>query len=224
MNQGQQSGPPRHESDLALVALCQHGDRSAFNQLVERYQAGAYALAARMLGDPDIAADVVQDSFFSAYRAVGSFRGSSFRAWLYRIVSNACIDYFRTEKRHPSTSLDAALEAPRDGEGAGSNVHIPQALIDTSWDPERLALRAETIKNIQSALLELPPEQRLALILCDVQSLPYDEIARVMDTSVGTVKSRIARGRGHVRRILLQGGELSESKRRPGSAKATYDE
>src|SRR5215469_17938394 len=114
MNQGQKSGTSRHESDLALVADCQRGDRSAFNQLVERYQAGAYALAVRMLGDPDIAADVVQDSFFSAYRAIGSFRGSSFRAWLYRIVSNACIDYFRNEKRHPSTSLDAALEAPRD--------------------------------------------------------------------------------------------------------------
>jgi RNA polymerase sigma-70 factor, ECF subfamily len=223
MDQGQQSGTPHHESDVALVALCQRGDRSAFNHLVERYQAGAYALAFRMVGDPDIAADVVQDSFFSAYRAVGSFRGSSFRAWLYRIVSNACIDYFRTEKRRPSTSLDAGLEAPRDGEGTG-NVHVPQALIDTSWDPERLALRAEAIRNIQSALLELPPEQRLALILCDVQSLPYDEIARVMETSVGTVKSRIARGRGHLRRILLQGGELSESNRRPGSAKATFDE
>src|SRR5215469_6816410 len=223
MKQGQQNGEPRHESDLALVALCQRGDRSAFNQLVERYQAGAYALAARMLGDPDIAADVVQDSFFSAYRAVGSFRGSSFRAWLYRIVSNACIDYFRTEKRRPSASLDVALEGPRDGESTGS-AHVPQALIDASWDPERLALRAETIRHIQSALLELPPEQRLALILCDVQSMPYDEIARVMDTSVGTVKSRIARGRGHLRRILLQSGELSESKWRPGSARATNDE
>jgi RNA polymerase sigma-70 factor (ECF subfamily) len=72
--------------------------------------------------------------------------------------------------------------------------------------------------------MELPPEQRLALILCDVQSMPYDEIARVMDTSVGTVKSRIARGRGHLRRILLQSGELSESKWRPGSAKTTNDE
>jgi RNA polymerase sigma-70 factor (ECF subfamily) len=222
MDQGQESGTPRHESDLALVALCQRGNRVAFNQLVERYQAGAYALAVRMLGNHDIAADVVQDAFFSAYRAVDSFRGSSFRAWLYRIVSNACIDYFRTEKRRPSASLDVALEAPRDGEGTGS-AHVPQALIDTSWDPERLALRAETIRNIQSALLELPPEQRLALILCDVQSLPYDEIARVMDTSVGTVKSRIARGRAHVRRILLQSGELSESKRRPGSGKATHD-
>jgi RNA polymerase sigma-70 factor (ECF subfamily) len=213
-----------HQSDLALVALCQRGDRSAFNQLVERYQAGAYALAVRMLGDPDVAADVVQDSFFSAYRAVGSFRGSSFRAWLYRIVSNACIDYFRTEKRRPSSSLDAALETPRDGEST-STVHTASALTDTSWDPERLALRAETIRHIQLALMELPPEQRLALILCDVQSLPYDEIARVMNTSVGTVKSRIARGRGHLRRILLRDGELSESKRRPpGSAKATYDQ
>jgi RNA polymerase sigma-70 factor (ECF subfamily) len=93
-------------------------------------------------------------------------------------------------------------------------------MIDPSWDPERMALRAETIAQIQTALLALPAEQRLALILSDVQGLPYEEIARVMETSLGTVKSRIARGRAHLRRLLLRQGELSEMQRRPDSGKA----
>jgi RNA polymerase sigma-70 factor (ECF subfamily) len=90
-------------------------------------------------------------------------------------------------------------------------------MIDSTWDPEKLAIQAETARQIQSALLELPPDQRLALVLCDIQGLPYDEIAKVMETSLGTVKSRIARGRGHLRRILLREGELSESRWRPGN-------
>jgi RNA polymerase sigma-70 factor (ECF subfamily) len=216
MSEEQHGQASSHEIDLALVAMSQRGDRSAFNQLVERYQAGAYALAMRMLGDPDLAADVTQDAFFAAYRAIGSFRGSSFRAWFFRIVSNMCIDHFRTQARRPSVSLDATLEVSRENEGTGA-ARIPAAIVDTTWDPEQVALRAEAILHIQAALLELPTEQRLAVILCDIECLPYDEIARVMDTSVGTVKSRIARGRSHLRRILLREGELSQSQRRPGN-------
>jgi RNA polymerase sigma-70 factor, ECF subfamily len=211
---GQADEPKREQ---ALVRMSQQGDRSAFNQLVEQHQAGAYTLAVRMLGDSEIAADVTQDAFFSAYRAISSFRGSSFRAWLYRIVSNTCIDHFRTQRRHPVVSLDAALDTTGSGEGTTVGPYLPQAMIDSTWDPEKLALQAETARQIQSALLELPPDQRLALVLCDIQGLPYDEIARVMETSLGTVKSRIARGRGHLRRILLREGELSESRWRPGN-------
>ena len=177
---------------------------------MERYQAGAYALAMRMLGDPDLAADVIQDSFFSAYRAVGSFRGSSFRAWLYRIVSKLASTIFGPGA--PSVRIS--------GCGAGSDLERMREPVPSMIPagPHRCLLGSRTAgtasrghRHIQSALLELPTEQRLALILCDIQSLPYDEIARVMDTSVGTVKSRIARGRGHLRRILLRDGELSES-------------
>jgi RNA polymerase sigma-70 factor, ECF subfamily len=219
--QDRQTG--EHDGEHGLVRLSQQGDRSAFNQLVERHQAGAYAVAVRMLGDPDVAADVTQDAFFSAYRAIGTFHGSSFRAWLYRIVNNTCIDYFRSQARRPQISLDAALEAGRDSEAGGSGravgADVPQAIIDSTWDPEGLALRAEMAERIQSALLQIPTEQRLALILCDIQGLPYDEIAKVMETSLGTVKSRIARGREHLRRILTREGELSEPRRRPDSDK-----
>jgi RNA polymerase sigma-70 factor (ECF subfamily) len=217
MSHEQDSQADEHKREQALVRMSQQGDRSAFNQLVERHQAGAYTLAVRMLGDSDIAADVTQDAFFSAYRAISSFRGSSFRAWLYRIVSKTCIDHFRTQRRHPVVSLDAVLDTTGNSEGATGGPYLPQAMIDSTWDPEKLALQAETARRIQSALLELPPDQRLALVLCDIQGLPYDEIARVMETSLGTVKSRIARGRGHLRRILLRDGELSESRWRPGN-------
>jgi RNA polymerase sigma-70 factor (ECF subfamily) len=211
------AGGERQED--ALIARSQRGDRAAFNVLVELHQAGAYAVALRMLGDPEVAADVTQDAFLSAYRAVGSFKGSSFKAWLYRIVSNGCFDYFRAQGRRPTSSLEDTLEADRDADAAstGGDARLPQALIDPTWDPERAALRAETVAQIEAALRRLVPEQRLALILSDIQGLPYEEIAAIMGTSLGTVKSRIARGRGHLRDILVRQGELFGQFRRPGN-------
>jgi RNA polymerase sigma-70 factor (ECF subfamily) len=197
-------------TERALVEKGQRGDRAAFNRLVEQHQSGAYALALRMVGDAEAAADITQDAFFAAYRALASFKGGSFRAWLYRIVSNGCFDHFRTQARRPTTSLEAALGDERDGEspGMGSGSRLPSALIDASWDPEGIALRAEQIEQIEAALQKLAPEQRLALILSDIQGLPYEEIARVTNASLGTVKSRIARARGHLRGILARRGEL----------------
>jgi len=197
-------------AERALVEKGQRGDRAAFNRLVERHQSGAYALALRMVGDAEEAADITQDAFFAAYRALASFKAGSFRAWLYRIVSNGCFDHFRTQARRPTTSLEAALGDERGGEspGVGSGSRLPSALIDASWDPEGIALRAEQIEQIEAALQKLAPEQRLALILSDIQGLSYEEIARVTNASLGTVKSRIARARGHMRGILARRGEL----------------
>ena len=217
-NGGNGNGDERETAlELALVARSQKGDRAAFNELVERHQAAAYALALRMLGDPDAAADVTQDAFFSAFRAIDRFRGASFRAWLFRIVSNGCYDTFRAHARRPATSLDAALEGERDATGTGvpPDTHLPQALIDPSFDPERAALRSDTVAQIQAALLQLPAEQRLALILSDVQGLAYDEIAGIMGSSLGTVKSRIFRARAHMRALLTREGELFGPARRP---------
>jgi RNA polymerase sigma-70 factor (ECF subfamily) len=210
MGQGDGDGADALEQrrDLALVVRAQRGDRQAFNALVERHQSAAYALAMRMVGDPDIAADVTQDAFFSAYRAIASFRGSSFRAWLMRIVSNGCFDHFRAQARRPTVSLEATLEADHEDD-APTDARLPKSLIEKSWEPEQIALRAEAIEQIQRSLLKLVPEQRLALILSDIQGLPYDEIARVMETSLGTVKSRIFRARAHLRAILSREGELS---------------
>jgi RNA polymerase sigma-70 factor (ECF subfamily) len=199
------------ERERRLIARGQEGDRTAFNALVEKYQGAAYALALRMLGDPESAADVTQEAFFSAYRALGTFHGSSFRAWLLRIVSNGCYDVFRARGRQPVTSLEALLEHD---DASSSDSRLPTTMVDPSWDPEESILRVETVRSIEAALLLLPPEQRLAVVLCDIQGMAYDEVARIMETPLGTVKSRIARARAQLRTLLSRSGELSPQSQR----------
>lgn len=203
---GPSGGVGGSDDDATLVASSQRGQVAAFNCLVERYQQAAYTLALRMVGDADRAADITQDAFFSAFRAIASFRGTSFRAWLLRIVSNACYDYWRARGRHPSVSLQVLTEGDPEDDSAGGP--LPAALIATTEEPEQLALRAELVEALQDALLRLAPEQRLALVLSDVQGLAYEEIAQVTQTSLGTVKSRISRARGHMRDLLRATPEL----------------
>jgi RNA polymerase sigma-70 factor (ECF subfamily) len=191
--------------ESALVTRAQSGDVVAFNGLVERHQEAAYTLALRMVGDPEVAADITQDAVLSAFRAIAGFRGGSFRAWLLRIVGNGCYDHWRVRGRRPSTSLDALLDGDPASEGPSA---VPAALIDERWDPESAALRAELVEAIQLALLELHPDQRMALVLRDVQGLAYEEIAAITQSSLGTVKSRISRARAHMRDLLRARGEL----------------
>ncbi len=206
------------ELERRAVERAKRGDVASFNTLVARYQSMAYGLALRMLGDPEAAADVTQDAFFSAYRNIESYRGSSFRSWLLRIVSNGCYDYWRAQRRRPSTSLEALREGDSDQPDEGvSDAALGDAGADQTWDPDRVAMRRETIAAIEAALLQLPPEQRLAVILCDVQGLDYEEVARVMAVPLGTVKSRIARARDRLRRLLTPRGELSAGSDRPDS-------
>lgn len=193
--------------ERAAIARSQRGDTQAFNSLVIRYQSVAYALALRMVGDADAAADVTQDAFFSAFRNIRAFRGMSFRAWLLRIVSNGCNDYWRTHRRKPSESLDNLLDGdPTDGGPIDSE--LARALSDESWSPEATALRAEAIAAVETALLRLAPEHRLVIVLSDVNGLSYEEIARVADVPLGTVKSRLARARARLREALLGQSEL----------------
>ena len=193
--------------ERAAIIRSQRGDRSAFNLLVMRYQSAAYGLALRMLGDADAAADVTQDAFFSAFRNIRSFRGASFRAWLLRIVSNGCNDYWRAQGRRPADSLDALLAGGDDAPGAAEPT-LARALADETWNPEGAALRAEMVAAIEAAILRLAPEQRLVIILSDIQGLSYEEIARVAEIPLGTVKSRIARARARLRDVLLGQPEL----------------
>jgi RNA polymerase sigma-70 factor (ECF subfamily) len=136
----------------------------------------------------------------------------SFRAWLLRIVSNGCYDFWRAQRRRPAESLDALLAGGDDAVGAvGQNAVEPElarSLGDAAWDPEGAALRSEVIAAIEAAVLRLPPEQRLVIILSDIQGLTYEEIARVADVPLGTVKSRIARARARLREALLRQPEL----------------
>ena len=187
----------------ALIAAAQGGDREAFNDLVIQYQSIAYNVAYRVLSDADAASDATQDAFFSAYRAISRFRGGSFKAWVLRIVTNACYDQLRSKKRRPTTSLDA----DPDSDGGKWDV-------DPAERPERYVERQELGQTIQQGLETLPVEQRTVVVLCDIQGMRYEEIARAVGTSVGTVKSRLNRGRRKLRDYLQENAELLPSRYR----------
>lgn len=172
--------------------------------LVEAYQDQVYALCVRMLSSPDAGEDAAQDTFLAAFKNIGRYRGGSFRAWLLRIAANACYDALRRRKRRPAASLDALLDDPDD----------PLMLPDGGESPEDRAVRRDLARAIQAGMDTLPREERLAVTLRDVQDLTYEEIAQVMGVPLGTVKSRIARGRARLRDYLSARPELLEGVRR----------
>lgn len=187
-----------------LIARSRRRDVAAFNQLILLHQQAVYTLSYRMLSDPEAAADVTQEALLAAFRAIEGFRGGSFRSWLLRIASNACYDYWRRKQRKPVESLEALTDQPeRESEGQGQ-----QFADDERWNPEAMALRAELQALIQAGLDQLPFEQRLAVVLTDIQGLSYEEIASATNTTLGTVKSRIARGRAQLRDYLQRHAEL----------------
>jgi RNA polymerase sigma-70 factor, ECF subfamily len=187
----------------AIVSRAMAGDRSAFTRLVEHYQSACYGLAWRLLGDPDRAADATQDAFVHAYDAIGSYRGGVFRSWMLRITANASYDILRRSQRRPTTTL------PDPGEGEAE-------LPDTGApDPIAEAERSELYHRLDVALRLLPDDQRIAVTLCDVYQLDYDEVARMTASPVGTVKSRIHRGRLRLRQLLLPHRELFGGSQRP---------
>src|SRR6266542_1165835 len=178
------------DEERRLVEIAQRGDVESFNELVRLFEGRVYNICYRMLGDADSAADAAQDAFLSAFRNLRSFRGGSFRSWMLRIATNTCYDVLRARKRRPSVSLDDDAESPTD-----------------------FALRRELAAAIQSGLDMLPDEQRIILILSDIQGLAYEEIAQITNTNLGTVKSRLSRGRARLR-DLLKAGELLPSRYR----------
>ena len=179
-----------------LVRSSRKGDLDAFNTLVQVYQGQVYNLCLRMLG-PAAAEDAAQEAFINAYRRLSSFRGGSFRAWTLRIAANVCCDELRRRRRRPAGSLEAALEA---GSPADVSSHVA--------GPEEEALRRELGRHLQQGLAALPAEQRLAIILRDIHGLSYEELTEALDCSLGTVKSRIARGRARMREYLMARREL----------------
>ncbi|GIW06003.1 MAG: RNA polymerase subunit sigma-24 [Dehalococcoidia bacterium] len=192
------SPDPTPTEEERLILASQAGDIQAFNQLVERYQFQVYNLCRRMLGDPELAADATQETFLNAFEHIGRFRGGTLKTWLLRIAANACYDLMRHRKRRPATSLDEIVDDeddPKDFAGGGEL-------------PEQFALRRELGQLLVRALNELPPEQRMVVVLSDIQGLSYDEIADVTRTELGTVKSRLSRARAKLRDYLDRHREL----------------
>ena len=194
--------------EAALIRDARRGDVDAYNRLVLHYQSQVYNVAYRVVGEPQAAADATQEAFISAYKSLGRFRGGSFRAWLLRIVTNACYDELRRRKRRPSTSLEALYteDAPPDG-----------AFISQSENPEDYTQRMELRRAIENCLRHLSESQRVVAVLSDVQRLSYREIAQAAGISLGTVKSRLSRARARLRDCLRASGELLPATYRLGS-------
>lgn len=187
------------DEERRLVEAAQRGDGERFNALIRLYEGRVYNLCYRMLGDADSAADATQDAFLSAFRNLKSFRGGSFRSWMLRIATNTCYDVLRARKRRPSVSLDIEPDDEDDSS--------PLQIADKAESPDDFALRRELAVAIQDGLASLPEDQRAVLILSDIQGLAYEEIAQITNTNLGTVKSRLSRGRARLRNVL-KAGEL----------------
>jgi RNA polymerase sigma-70 factor (ECF subfamily) len=196
--------------EVALIRAAREGDLNAFNRLVLEYQDLIYNQAYRVLGEPLAADDATQEAFISAYRNLRSYRGGSFRAWLLRIVTNACYDELRRRKRRPTTPLE-----PLDD--AGEEIESPTWMEDPAESPEEAAERSELARAIQDCINELPAEFRAVVALVDVQGMDYAEAADAINKPLGTVKSRLARARAHLRDCLQGFWELLPATFRLGS-------
>ena len=187
----------------ALIRDAQRGDLNAFNRLVLEYQTTVYHLAYRIMGESDSAADATQEAFISAYKNLRHYRGGSFKAWLMRIVTNACYDELRRRRRRPAASLEALAVVDK-----GPDAEAEAALVSHDESPEDHAQRRELAREIQNCLDHLPDDMRAVVVMSDVMEMDYAEIAASTGLALGTVKSRLSRARARMRDCLQHVREL----------------
>ena len=184
-------------TEQELVRAAAGGDTEAFERLVRTYENKIYHLALRMCGSSEEASDIAQEAFLAAWRGLPSFRGeANFATWLYRLTSNAALDYLRRQKKERG---DMSL----DDEDLGLDA------VDTGPGPQDAAERTEVRAAVAAGLQQLSEGHRQVLVLREIQGLSYEEIADVLEVDLGTVKSRISRARTALRKILLENGNLS---------------
>jgi RNA polymerase sigma factor (sigma-70 family) len=180
---------PSPDPDRELVQKAREGDRSAFNQLVLKYRNRVMGIAARMVGDRTEAEDLAQDVFVRVFHGLEDFQGDAlFSTWLYRIVANSCLN--QRKKRSLRTRVHESLEA--------TGLILP----DSSSNPHILLERKELRVYIEKAVQALPREQRMVLVLRDIEGLSYEEIAECLELEIGTVRSRLHRARLNVQEKL----------------------
>ncbi len=184
---------PEADQDERLIFAAARGDLDSFNKLVLRHERSVLNLCWRMLGTLPEAEDASQDAFIKAWTNAKTFKGGAVRPWLLRIATNTCYDILRAKGRKPTGSLDA-LEFETEPDWSTQSAPV---------DPVRFAETGDLSRMLEAALTQIPSEQRLAVTLCDIQGLPLAEAAEVMETSLGTVKSRLFRGRAKLRELIV---------------------
>ena len=183
--------PELDADDQVLITRSRQGDLDAFNQLVVRYQDLVFSVILRMVRNHASAEDITQDAFISAFRNIGRMRGVNFRAWMLRIARNATYDEIRRSNRRPEDSIDEQI------------ITLGETLASDEESPEDRAMRRDLGMSIDRGLGELQPDQRMAVVLVDLEGLAYEEAADAMEVSIGTVKSRLNRGRRRLREWLV---------------------
>jgi len=189
-------------SEQELLACCKEGDIDAFEQLIEAYQGKILNYCYRMLGNRSDAEDAAQEVFVKVFRFIKSFSGqSSFSTWLYKVASNVCLDFLRKSKRpdHATVSLN---QVNSEGE------EFSLSLEDNTYAPYQNVQMTEAQRALAAALDKLSPEHKKVIVLRDIEGLSYEEIARILGTAEGTVKSRINRGRQTLQKLLEKDREL----------------
>lgn len=191
-------------TEQELVERAKKGEEAAFEVLVTDNEKRIYNLCRRLTGNPEDAAELTQEAFLNAWRGLGRFQGeSSFSTWLYRLATNACIDFLRREKRRQNLSMTVSL----DDEEEARQVELP----DERYTPEAELERAETRRAVAAGLEKLTPEHRQVLVMREINGLSYAEIGSVLGLEEGTVKSRIARARNALRKVLTERGNFFEA-------------
>ena len=184
-----------------IIRSVLRGNVNDFEKLVTAYEKNVYNIALRMVGDPDDAADMTQETFIKAYRALSGFRGDSkFSSWIYRIASNVCLDFLRSRSRHPQVSLSTVDEDDR------ATFELP----DMRQNPEEQLMKKLGMEAVRRGLEQLPEQQRQILVLRELGGLSYAELAQTLGLEEGTVKSRIFRARKRLCALLLCDGNISD--------------
>lgn len=187
------SDPRRaHAADLELAERHRYGDPEAFSQVYRDYETTVYNLALRMSGDPFDAADLTQEVFLRVYRHLGKFRGkSSLKTWIFRVALNHCRSRLKRRRQPEQWPLEADGETERE-------------IADERRGPVERTLAWDAKRRVERALAQVPMPFREAVVLCDVEGMAYDEIAEVLGVRIGTVRSRIARGRRKLKEVLQE--------------------
>ena len=190
------------EEEAKIIRAVVDGNTNAFEDLVLEYQKQVYHITLKMTGSEEDAFDLSQETFLKAFRALPTFRGEAgFGSWLYRMAANLCIDFLRKKKRQGAgqiISLDAGEDEDR----------RPPELPDLRYEPQSALEKKELREKVQAGLKKLPDEQRLILVLRDVEGFSYQEISDALKIELGTVKSRIYRARAHLARLLTEDGNF----------------